>query len=93
MVEDIMNVSGIGPATFENIKNLITVGGAFLRLDVPVGVTISDLSGNPLSRLPFNTGETYTINKNIEVYIGGALKGSYLLTPSAKHETELCRCG
>ena len=81
VIEDIMNVTGIGPATFENIKNLITVGGSFLRLDVPIGATITDLAGNPLSGLPFNTGETYTIKKNVEVYIGGALKGSYFLSP------------
>ncbi len=34
VIEDILNVSGIGPATFDQIKDLITVGdGRFYQLD------------------------------------------------------------
>ncbi|MCB9110205.1 MAG: hypothetical protein H6634_03055 [Anaerolineales bacterium] len=38
-------------------------GNGTIRLDVPNTATIQDLSGNPLSGLPFNTGETYEISK------------------------------
>jgi hypothetical protein len=36
-----------------------------IRLDLPVHVTINDLDGNPLSRLPFTSGDSYTVNKLI----------------------------
>ena len=58
-------------------------GSGTIRLDVPVSATIADLAGNPLSGLPFNTGKIYTINKNVDVYIGGTLKASYFLTPGS----------
>jgi hypothetical protein len=35
-----------------------------LRLDIPPTATITDLTNNALSYLPFTTGEVYTINKN-----------------------------
>ena len=38
-------------------------GNGTIRLDVPVSATITDLAGNPLSGLPFNTGESCTITK------------------------------
>ena len=38
-------------------------GNGTIRLDIPNTATIQDLSGNPLSGLPFNTGETYEISK------------------------------
>ena len=59
-IEDIMNVSGIGPATFESIKNLITVGGSFLRLNVVNNGSIKDLALHPLGA-GFTSGEIYTI--------------------------------
>ena len=34
-----------------------------LRLDVNIGVNITDTAGNALSNLPFTSGETYTIDK------------------------------
>jgi uncharacterized delta-60 repeat protein/CSLREA domain-containing protein len=36
-------------------------GEGMIRLDIPVTATITDLTGNPLIGLPFNNGETYTI--------------------------------
>ena len=68
-------------------------GSGTIRLDVPDTATITDLVGNPLSGLPFITGEIYTINKNVEAYIGGNLVGSYAPDPRWKHPTKLCRCG
>ena len=56
-------------------------GSGTIRLDIPATATITDLVGNPLSGLPFITGETYTINKNVDAYIGGNLVGSYPLAP------------
>ncbi len=38
-------------------------GNGTIRLDVPNTASISDMSGNSLSGLPFSTGETYTITK------------------------------
>jgi hypothetical protein len=39
-------------------------GNGTIRLDVPVGATITDLAGNPLGGLPFtSSGESYTIQK------------------------------
>ncbi len=64
-IEDIMNVSDIGPSTFEKIKNLITVG-LFLRLDVIDDDTIMDASNNKLGgpglgNGDFISGEYYTL--------------------------------
>ena len=56
------------------------VAAALVRLEVPLSATITDLTGNSLSGLPFNTGESYTV-RSVEVYIGGVLKGSYFLAP------------
>ena len=36
-------------------------GSGTIRLDVPAGIGITDLAGNPLSGLPFTAGEMYTI--------------------------------
>jgi len=36
-------------------------GAGTLRLDVPATATIEDLAGNPLSGLPYTSGEAYTI--------------------------------
>jgi hypothetical protein len=36
------------------------IGGP-VRLDIPTSATISDLTGNPLTGLPYRNGETYTI--------------------------------
>ena len=49
-------------------------GNGTIRLDVPDTATITDLVGNPLSGLPFEFGETYTIDKSAPLsspWIGG----------------------
>ena len=79
----ILAVSGVGGSGSVYTVTVNTGSGSgTIRLDVPVSATITDLAGNPLSGLPFITGETYTVNKGVEVYIGGALKGSYSLPPN-----------
>jgi len=55
----IIDVSGT------NATYTITVatgsGGGDLRLDVPITADITDLSDNPLSGLPYESGESYTV--------------------------------
>ncbi len=77
----ISEVSGTGSVYTVTVNT--GSGNGTLRLDVPVSATITDLAGNPLSGLPFITGETYTVNKSEDVYIGGTLRGSYFLAPSS----------
>jgi predicted outer membrane repeat protein len=55
----VTNVSGTG-ATY-TVTVSIGTGSGTLRLDVPETATITDLVGNPLSGLPYETGEAYTI--------------------------------
>jgi hypothetical protein len=38
-------------------------GNGTIRLDVPATATINDLTANPLSGLPFATGQVYTVDK------------------------------
>ena len=73
----ITGVSGSG-ATYTVTVNTGT-GGGTIRLDVPATATITDLVGNSLSGLPFSTGEAYSV-RGVNVYVGGALNGSYFLT-------------
>ena len=74
-------VSGVsGTGSVYTITVNTGSGNGTIRLNIPNTATITDLVGNPLSGLPFNTGPTYTINKNVEVYISGTLKESYFLT-------------
>ncbi|MBV5345584.1 MAG: hypothetical protein JZU63_08705, partial [Rhodoferax sp.] len=40
-------------------------GDGTLRLDVSASATITDLSGNPLTGLPFTSGASYTIDKTV----------------------------
>jgi hypothetical protein len=56
------SVTGVigGPAVYTVTVNTGT-GGGVLRLDVPVGATITDLAGNPLAGLPYTSGETYDV--------------------------------
>ncbi|MBN8582808.1 MAG: hypothetical protein J0L96_19240, partial [Anaerolineae bacterium] len=58
-------------------------GNGTIRLDVPDTATITDLSSNGLTGIPFTSGETYTITKSpvasIDVTIGGVNRGSYNL--------------
>jgi len=36
-------------------------GSGTLRLDIPIGASVSDLAGNPLDGLPYTSGATYSI--------------------------------
>ena len=74
----ITGVSGSG-ATYTVTVNTGS-GSGTIRLDVPATATITDLAANPLNGLPFITGEAYAV-RSVNVYIGGALKGSYFLIP------------
>ncbi|HOD05015.1 MAG TPA: hypothetical protein PKH92_08230, partial [Anaerolineaceae bacterium] len=44
-------------------------GNGSIRLDVPIGATITDLAENPLAGLPFESGEVYTVLKNGRLYL------------------------
>ncbi len=46
-IEDIMNVSGIGQTTFDNIKNLITVSGSSGNISASSEIVINELLPNP----------------------------------------------
>ncbi|MEK6752869.1 MAG: metallophosphoesterase [Chloroflexota bacterium] len=48
-----------GSGSVYTVKVNTGVGNGDIRLDIPVIATITDLSGNPLSNLPFTEGETY----------------------------------
>ncbi len=61
----ISGVSGSG-SVYTVVVNTGT-GDGMLRLDVPVGSAMTDLAGNPLSNLPFTSGQTYTIMKSSAV--------------------------
>jgi hypothetical protein len=56
-------VSGSG-ATYTVAVSTGTGSGMF-RLDVPASATIDDLVGNPLSDLPYTSGEIYTVDKAV----------------------------
>jgi hypothetical protein len=68
-----LTTSGVSGATIGGVSGsdsvyTVTVntgsGNGTIRLDVPVGATITDLAGNPLGGLPFtSSGESYTIQK------------------------------
>lgn len=38
-------------------------GSGSLRIDIPSSATITDLAGNPISNLPFTSGESYTLTE------------------------------
>ncbi len=59
--ESITNVSGSGSTRTVTVNT--GSGNGTIRLDVPNTASISDMSGNSLSGLPFSTGQTYTITK------------------------------
>jgi hypothetical protein len=60
-------------------------GNGTIHLDIPADAAITDLAGNLLGNLPFNTGETYSIQEDasLAVSIHGDLNGSYALIPGA----------
>jgi hypothetical protein len=80
-VDDFIPIAkGVKGATITNVSGagdtyIVTVhtgsGNGTIRLSVPVTATITDLAGNPLSGLPFTSGEFYIIakqpNKPIDV--------------------------
>jgi len=47
-------------------------GTGALRLDVPATASIADLASNPLSNLPFTSGESYTIDKSTPTVLSSA---------------------
>ncbi|MBI5825075.1 MAG: M4 family metallopeptidase [Chloroflexi bacterium] len=59
----VSGVSGTGSSYTVTVST--GTGNGTIRLDVPVSATITDLSSNPLSGLPFTSGETYDIEKTI----------------------------
>jgi hypothetical protein len=58
----ITNVSGSGSSYTVSVNT--GSGNGTIRLDVPDTASISDLSGNPLSDLPFTSGEAYEVVKS-----------------------------
>ncbi|MFZ6027683.1 MAG: hypothetical protein ACOYYS_08215 [Chloroflexota bacterium] len=58
-------VSGSGTAYTVTAATGAGVGA--LRLDVPAGAAIRDLTGNPLSSLPYTAGESYTVDQPLPV--------------------------
>ncbi|HNT55844.1 MAG TPA: cadherin repeat domain-containing protein, partial [Anaerolineaceae bacterium] len=44
-------------------------GNGTLRLDLPEAATITDLAGNPLTALPYESGETYTVIKTARLFL------------------------
>ncbi|MBI5825074.1 MAG: DNRLRE domain-containing protein [Chloroflexi bacterium] len=59
----VSGVSGTGSSYTVTVST--GTGNGTIRLDVPASATITDLSSNPLSGLPFTSGETYDIEKTI----------------------------
>jgi len=49
-----------GPTAYNVAVNTGT-GAGTIRLDVPTGATVTDLTGNPLAGLPYTSGETYDV--------------------------------
>ena len=44
-------------------------GNDSIRLDMPISATVTDLAGNPLTGLPYTSGETYTVEKRYWIYL------------------------
>jgi hypothetical protein len=65
-----VTVSGVsGSGTTYTITVSTGIGSGTLRLDVPFGTTIADLGGNPLSDLPYISGESYVVDKTAPVVL------------------------
>jgi hypothetical protein len=80
----IISVSGSGSVYTVTVNT--GSGNGTIRLGVVDDNSIIDaasmsLGGAAIGDGNFTTGETYTINRNIETYIGGVLRGGYLLGP------------
>ena len=58
------SISGVsGSGSLYTVLVSTGSGDGKLRLDVPVGSAITDLAGNPLSNLPFTSGEIYMVQR------------------------------
>ena len=68
---EIVNFSGIGD-TYTVTVSTGNIGGT-LRLDIPLTVSVSDLSGNPLTNQIYTGDETYTVLQ--EVFLPIVIKG------------------
>jgi PKD repeat protein len=75
----ITDVSGTGDTYTVTVNT--GAGNGTIGLDVVAGASIEDLAGNPLEG--GFTGAVYTVDKSaeVEVHIGGDLKGSYPIEP------------
>jgi hypothetical protein len=54
-------IAVVGSAATYTVTVSTGSGMGTLRLDVPASAIINDLAGNPLSDLPYTSGEAYTI--------------------------------
>ena len=54
----------VGPTVFTVTVNT-AMGAGTLRLDIPASAAITDLAGNPLAGLPYESGDVYTILANV----------------------------
>ncbi len=77
-------VSGISGAAVTGVAGTgavytVTVGtgsgSGTLRLDVPATASVTDLAGNPLTGLPFTSGEAYTVRLHV-IYLPLMLKNT-----------------
>lgn len=69
----ITSVNGTGTTYTVTIRT--GTGNGTLRLDVPDTATISDVTGNPLTGLPFTSGEVYTVQRLQTLLSQGAQDG------------------
>jgi hypothetical protein len=65
-------------------------GSGTIRLDIPVGASITDLSENPLAGLPYTSGESYTVVKNLGVASGIVQRQGMPATPDLSPNSMLC---
>ena len=67
-IEDIQNVSGIGPATFNNIKSFITVGSTTAPPVVESVINTNNSTSNT-SSVHYSSTPVTNVNKRIEMYV------------------------
>src|SRR3989344_3974283 len=69
-IEDIQNVSGIGPATYNNIKDFITVGTTAPPVTESVSNTSNTVnSGSNASSVHYSSTPVTNVNKRVEMYV------------------------
>lgn len=72
-------VSGVSGSGSEYTVTVDTgSGNGTIRLDIPVDASISDLTGNPLTDLPYIGGESYTVTKTTAPFEGDEFNGPNL---------------